>query len=540
MAVKELTPSQLSRAILELKGKPLNLDDYKPFEIIYDVSPDEMTLIAGRQIGKSVSLAASIVSNSLVRSHFSTLYTSPLSQQTSRFSTGYMDPFLNSNIVRKYFLDTSSIKNVFTKSFNNGSMVTLGYAQTEQDSDRIRGIFADALYCDEIQDTSLEAIPILAETLGASDFAYRRYTGTAKTENNSLTTMFKKSNMMEWVVQCKHCNKYTIPADYDTCLKVATCNSEGAGCFHCGKLLDMMTGRWLAAKPQNKDHLGFHLPQLIFPARNKPKKWKEIQNKILTGGYSAQKIANEVFGVPSGVGGRILSVREALACCNPNRTEWDTGFPMDERSITSTYLGVDWSVSGGTKSYTILSVIGFDHLGKCYLLYSQKLDGVDILDQVQRVIQVYRQFQCSMMGSDRGVGVLQGQLMQGTFGRDRVNMINYVSANTVLRWVRQDNYFAADRTRAIDSAILKFKMGKARFETPAWSLSGPFWDDALNVFEEESQSGKRLYRKDQDATDDWLHSIVFANIAYMIAKGEFTFVDNGAVETALSTDNLIT
>jgi len=534
-----LTPSELARAILTLKGKPLNLHDYLPFQIIYDISPPEMTLIAGRQIGKSVSMGASIVSNSLVRPHFNTLYTSPLSQQTSRFSTGYLDPFLNSPIIRRHFIDSGSIKNIFTKSFTTGSTVTLGYAQTEQDADRIRGIFADALYMDEIQDSSIEAIPILAETLGASDYAYKRYTGTAKTENNTLTIMYKRSNMMEWVTKCDHCGKYTIPLDFDTCLKMVECE-EGPGCVYCGKPLDLFKGKWMAAKPNVKNHIGFHLPQVIFPARAKPRKWTEIRDKVLTGGYSAQKIANEVFGVPSGVGGRILSLREAMACCNPSKTQWDEGFPPsgDPRSITTTVIGVDWSVSGSTQSYTIVSVLGFDYMGKCYLLYSQKLDGVDILDQVQRVLELFRKFKCSAIGSDRGVGVLQGQLMQEALGRERVHMINYVTAKNALRWDKADNFYAADRTRAIDMMMILFKMGIHKFETPCWNLMEPFWNDALNVFEEESLAGRRLYRKDPDVTDDWLHSTVFGNIAFMILKGEFTYVEEGAIPGTSSLDEI--
>jgi hypothetical protein len=519
----KLKPSEISRALLTLKGKPLNLDDYKPFEIIYDVSPNEMTLMAGRQIGKSVSLGAAIVANSLVRPHFSTLFSSPLSQQTSRFSTAYLTPFLSSPLIRKHFIDPSDRKNVFSKSFNNGSMVTLGYAETEQDADRIRGVFADALYLDEFQDTSIECAPILAETLGASDYAFKRYTGTAKTETNSLTQKFKQSNMMEWAVKCTHCGKFTLPIDFDVCHKILTLNKEGPGCVYCGGLLDMKTGKWVAAKPSEKDHLGFHLPQVIFPARTKPKKWKELILKSKT--YSIPKLANEVFGCPSGLAGRPLSLKEVMACCNPNRIEFDKEFPKDDRHILHTVLGVDWSVSGGSNSYTVITVLGYDWNGKAYLLYAQRLNGIDILDQVKRVIQLYRQYQCTMIGSDRGVGQLQVELMRNALGHDRVNPVQYVAAKAPLRWDKEGEFFSADRTTSMDTMILKAKIGKTKIETPAWDIMSEFWQDALNIYEEESLNGRRLYRKDEDLCDDWFHSANFANIAHMILKGDFTYVD---------------
>lgn len=521
----QLLPSQLATAILQLKGKPLNLEDYLPFKLIYDINPTKLTLMAGRQIGKSVSLSAMLTVNSILRPHFVSLFISPLAQQTSRFSTAYLDSFFESPIIKKHYIDAKSKKNVFEKTLNTGSRIILGYAQNEQDADRIRGVASDMNLYDEFQDMSLEALPILGETMGASEHAYSRHTGTAKTENNSLTILYKRSNMLEWVVKCPHCAKYVIPIDYDACMKILTAHKDGPGCMYCAKPLDMKTGQWVAAKPSEKDHMGFHLPQIIFPARNKPKKWKELVDKSTDGSYSAQKIANEVFGVPSGVGGRILSLREAMACCNNEKTEWDTKFPHDSRNICMTVVGVDWSVSGSIKSYTQVSVLGYDYNGKAYLLYSQKLDGIDILEQVARVEQLYYQFECSMVGSDRGVGVLQGQLFKQHLGEEKVAMVNYVSAKNALRWDKIGGYYAADRTMNIDTMILKAKIGKTKFETPCWNLTAPFWDDALNVFEEESLSGKRLYRKDPDVTDDWLHSIVFANVAAMVVQGHFVTVD---------------
>lgn len=518
-------PSKLARAILQLKGKPLSLDDYLPFEMVYDVCPTSLTLMCGRQIGKSVSLAAAITANSIARPYFTTLFTSPLAQQTSRFSTQYLEPFVNSPMVRKYFIDSSSKMNVFQRTFSNGSNVTLSYCETESDSDRARGVAADALYCDEIQDMSLEALPVLAETLSASDHGFRRFTGTAKGEANSLTIMFKRGNMMEWIVKCDKCGHYSIPNDLENCLAILN-NPEGPGCIKCGALLDMKKGQWLAAKPHEKDHLSAHLPQFCIPARTTPKKWKELLYKVKT--YSSIKLANEVCGLPVGAGGRPLSLREAMACCNSEKTGFDTGFPHDKRGIICTVLGVDWSVTGSDKSYTVVSILGYDYMGRSYLLYAQKLDGIDILEQVKRVEQLYTQFQCSAIGSDRGVGVLQGQLMKQDLGADRVNMINYVAAKTQLRWDKEGQYFAADRTMNMDTMILKAKMGPSKFETPSWEIMSEFWQDALNIFEEETMAGRRVFRKDEDQTDDWLHSITFANIAYMIVKGDFVYVEANA------------
>lgn len=526
----EILPSKLAQAILTLKGKPLDLTEYKPFELIYDLAPPVLVACCGRQIGKSVSLGAAIISNSILRGFFSTLFVSPLAQQTSRFSSQYLTPFCNSTILRNHFVDSSDTKNVFLKTFNTGSSVTLAYAETEQDADRVRGVAADAMYYDEVQDASLEAIPILEETMAASDFGFRRFTGTAKGEANTLTTLFKRTNMMEWVVKCPHCARYAIPNEFDTCVKILTLNKLGPACPHCSQVLDMKTGRWMAGRPTPlvEGSIGVHIPQFCIPDRGKPEKWKKIVAKALT--YDKNKLANEVFGLPVGAGGRPLSEKQVQAVCNPERREFDTGFPSvdDPRRILYTVLGVDWSVTGSTQSYTVLTVLGFDANGKAYVLYTQRLNGIDILAQVDRVIQVYQQFKCSHMGSDRGVGVAQGQLMQRALGHSLVSMIQYVAARVNLRYDKQGDFFSADRTLAIDIAVIKVKMGPGKIESPCWEVMNPYWVDALHVYEEESVSGRRLYKKDDDAPDDFLHSLTFAFLAQMVHTGQFVYQDRDA------------
>ena len=195
-------------------------------------------------------------------------------------------------------------------------------------------------------------------------------------------------------------------------------------------------------------------------------------------------------------------------------------------------------MTGGTASYTVISVLGYDYQGRCYLLYSQRLNGVDILDQVKRVEELYYKYECSMMGSDRGVGVLQGQLLQGSIGPDRVNMINYVAAKHALRWVADAGYYAADRTQSIDTMILKAKLGRNKIETPCWDLTQEFWNDALALTEEETQSGRRVYRRESGVPDDWIHSMVFGNLAYMVLKGDFQYVDGDALLDDTSTFTL--
>lgn len=523
MSIKDqkLTRAQLATAILQIKGRPLSFNEYLPFIDVYNQYPDEMVLKCGRQIGKSVSLSGALVSNSVATEFFNSLYIAPLSQQTSRFSTGYLDTFMESPLLRKYYRDTSSRKNVFQKSFRNKSTIYLGYAETEADADRIRGVNADLLCVDEIQDVSLDALPVLYETLSASDYAYKRLTGTAKTENNTLEIKWRASNQCEWVMKCD-CGRHVAAYDFETCMVILK-GKNGPACPYCHGTLDVTRGKWVSFNPEVTRSVGLHIPQFIIGARTKPKKWRELQDKIEM--YNPQKLANEVFGLAAGMGGKILTQREAMVCSNPEWTSMDNAWGHDHRGIIQVAVGVDWSVTSAAKSYTVITVLGMDLNGKCYVLYTERLNGVDILDQVRYVMRIAAQFNAQIIASDRGVGVLQCQIMQNEYGRDKVAPINYVAAKVPLRWDGQGQFFSADRTMCIDSVIMKMKQGRDKFETPSWDLMANYWKDALSVHEEETRAGRRIYCKNPDLPDDWLHSVVFANIGLMILRKEFKYIE---------------
>lgn len=513
----QLTTSQIASAILTFKGKKFGLDGYLPFQKLYDVDPPSIVAKCSRQVGKTLSIGAIKTSKCVSKPHFISLYVSPLSMQASRFSTMYLDPFLNSPIVKRHFRDSSSKKNVYEKTLTNGSIMFLSYAETELDADRIRGVAADALSVDEVQDVAYDALPILYETLSASPFSLKRHYGTAKSELNTLELLFKQSNGLEWCIKCEHCGRWSIPWTFEDCLKICS-GKTGPVCVHCGKNLDVTKGTWLAARPDIKNTIGFHIPRFVLGARMVEKKWEELQDSINK--YSPSKLANEVFGLASGIAGRILSQKEAMSCCDSSKTEFDTQWPIDNRSIVSVVMGIDWSVTGGTASYTVISILGYDFMGKCYLLYSERLQGIDILDQVRRAQQLAITFNVQKIGSDRGVGVLQGQLLQQAFGPEKVIMIQYCAAKQRFRYDRQGAFLAADRTQAMDIVFLKMKLGADKFSAPCWNITSTFWSDALSIYEEESLAGRRLYRKDEGAADDWLHSIVFGHLAWMCHVGE--------------------
>lgn len=521
----EASASNIAQALLSLKGKPLSLDNHLPFRTVYDVDPPMVIGKAGRQIGKSVGLSAILVTKGISQNYFNSLYMTPSAIQTKRFSTQYLDQFMDSKLIAKYFRAKDTVKNVFEKSFTNGSRVYLSYAETESDADRIRGIAGDALYFDEVQDISYDALPAIYETLSGSIHRYKRLFGTSKSTANTLEKLWLRSNQLEWIIKCPHCNKHSVPNTFENCFVMCS-GKKGPQCMHCQKTLDVNTGKWVSFAPSIKDCFGFHLPQFLMKANTSERNWTDMYNKIHYSDYGPVKISNEVFGIATDLAGKTLSQKECMMCSNENWENWDTKWVYDSRVISTVVIGVDWSVTGSEKSFTVVSVLGYTPQGKCYVLYSQKLQGIHILDQVDRVLQLYHMYQAQIISSDRGVGVLQVQLMQQKLGHDKVIPVNYVAAKTKLRWDAVGQFLAADRTQAIDNVVMKVRKGRDRIEVPCWKLTSSFWEDALSIYEEENFDGsRRLYRRDPDIPDDWFHSLVFGNIGYQYLTGDFTFTE---------------
>lgn len=518
--------SDFATAILSLKGRNLSFENYKPWKLIYDISPRFMVLIAGRQIGKSVSLGGRSVTQAVAKKFFNSLYVAPFQIQAKRFSNAYLDPFMDSALIKKHYRVGGRVRNVYEKQFNTGSIIYLSYGQDEKDADRIRGIMADQLMIDEVQDVLDSALTPIFEVCSASPYGYKVLSGTAKSTSNILERMWQDTCKFEWVVKCHACGYWNIPDTFASCLAICEL-PHGPSCLRCRKVINMAEGQWVATRPSVKNRLGFHLPQFIMTANTKKEKWCDIYDKVVSmkngGLYSPAKLSNEAFGISTDLAGKTLSVAEVMACCNEEQHTWYETVP--ERHYTHVVLGVDWSVTGSVISFTVVTVTGFLPNGKMDVIYSEKLQGIDILAQIDKVEAIFKKYNCDIIGSDRGVGVVQAQTLQRRLGFKKVVAINYVAAKVSVRYDKPGQFISADRTRALDAVVMKIRQGREKFETPSYQLTKSYWNDALEIFEEETSVGTRVYRHHPEKPDDWIHSIAFANVAYQYATGDFSFID---------------
>ena len=73
----------LAQAVINLKGEPLTLDNYPPMRNIYEDTSREVLLVAGRQVGKSVTLMQNLITNAATIPFFTQIFIAPLREQAA-------------------------------------------------------------------------------------------------------------------------------------------------------------------------------------------------------------------------------------------------------------------------------------------------------------------------------------------------------------------------------------------------------------------------------------------------------------------------
>ena len=162
--------------LFRVKGEPFSLKDRPQFDVLFEKTlyPD-LIIMSGRQLGKSMTLSRSEVFIPLCIPQFQLLYVAPLQEQTRRYSDLYLTEairscplaqMLQSNSMAGKYSDAKIISATGHQTFANGAGIQLTYAKTS--ADRARGIMADMIDFDEIQDQTDETVPIISSMWSVS------------------------------------------------------------------------------------------------------------------------------------------------------------------------------------------------------------------------------------------------------------------------------------------------------------------------------------------------------------------------------------
>jgi len=504
--------------LFRLRGEPYSLENYPQFREMYPSEcPPDTIFMCGRQIGKSMNLSRSEVLDLISIPHFQLLFVAPLQAQTQRYSTLYLREAITScqraNYLQSdaatHLSDGQIVKSVHHQAFGNGSGIQLTYAKTS--SDRARGIFADRIDFDEIQDQLVDNIPIISESLTASDWGLRRFTGTAKTTDNTIEALWQDSSMCEWVMKCSGCNHWNIPnVDGDVLNMI---RSDGVHCVKCGKLLNVRQGQFVPAYPDRMSVFrGLHIPQIVVPAIvEDPVKWSALMRKVLR--LPLPIIMQEVLGISCSIGARLITQEDITRQSVLPSVE---DLQKRLRDYVFTVGGVDWGIAEH-QSFTVHTIIGVKPDGKIDVLWARRFVGFDPDETLKAITQAQRYYGCRMLAADFGVGFDKNVLLERQFGLP-VIQIMYTKQNRLLNYnpILGHHRWTVDKVTALELMFLAIRYGRLQF--PPQDEFKIYTDDLLSPYEELIESGgltHRRFARNPNRPDDFAHALCFATMLAM-------------------------
>ena len=535
--------------LFTMKGEPYSLKDYIQFRELYVTeSPSNILYMCGRQIGKSTNLAKSEVLDCIQIPNFQLVYIAPLQSQAQRYSTLYLKSSIREcSLAAKLqegaiattkdypvALNAEIMKTVTHQSFCNGSGIQLTYAKTS--SDRTRGITADRLDFDEIQDQITDNISIIQESLTNSKWAFTRYTGTAKTVDNLIEHLWRKSSKSEWTMKCSGCNHWNQPTLENNVFEMI--QLKGVVCSKCGKLLDVRGGRWVASdRSLLEEFKGYHIPQIIVPAMYEDrKKWLGIVNKVIE--QPAAAVLQEVLGISADKGARLLTEKNIedakLLPINENPPDVIQHLWQHRARYTHKVMGIDWGIAEQS-SFTVCTVIGIDYTGSVDTLYARKFIGCDPTEILSQLVDIYNKYNCNLCAADFGCGFVYNSLLRTQYGIPVIAM-QYASQNTFVRFnpLFGTSRWVVDRTSALTLCFLGIISKRIKF--PKGRFIDPFKEDLLSLYETiiENPGGpeRRVFRRNPEHPDDFTHALTFACLAgyHAIGDSSLSIVPDGALD----------
>jgi hypothetical protein len=522
-----LTPREFTEFAVNIRGRPIDLGQRPWLHRIYDqpfvVDKEgrhkrKMFMVFGRQCEKSTTIGNTFISLANLIPYLRGLYISASDVQMREFSDERLRAVINDSPrlqrMTRNLAGKAETQNVQTKRWRNQSKILL--RSVYRSADRARGISADLLGVDEIQDIYTDTLPVIEETQFASDLdggPISIYAGTPKTFDNALEFYWSRySTQNEWLIKCPACRHWN-------CVEIDNIGPLGLQCIKCRKPIHPLeSGQWVRLGRSDAEWEGFRVPQpvVLYAYAHKPRvferKWADLLVKKKR--YGRAKFQNEVMARSYDSGTKPVTFEEVRRCCLSDQnflTEADI-----TRSLKSTYTwaGVDWGT--GDESFTVLSIWRYSPRGVFTCLFAKKYEGVeaDADYSVNDIIRWCRRFNVNRIGSDWGFGFMSNARLQKVFGAPKVQTYQHAGKlKEKVRWDKQGMKFITHRTRVLGDIFTLIKRGPVPggIAFPKWEVFEPFANDILSVYQENSERrGELVYDHPRGIPDDFLHTAVYA------------------------------
>ena len=510
----ELYPSEFAQKILRFENQEFTLEGREFFRPFFDFEFPRFLAKCGRQVGKSVTLGAKYIVEATSKPFFKILHVTPTLNQVKVFSTQKLKQFIEfSPIVKKYYMQPrKSVDNVFQKDFSTGSQIILRSAYLT--ADHIRGISADLVGLDEIQDLITDHIPVILETLAGSKYKYQFFTGTPKKFQNPIEDTWNESTKTEYVIKCEHCGKWNIIDENNIGLKGLICNNT-----QCAKSLDVRNGEW-ANMVDDAYFVGIRVPQVLSPTSD----WEDILHKQKS--YSTSKFYNEVLALPYDDASSPFS--EAMLRVASETRAMDTSYDNKTFVGKPMFMGVDWSTysmqENGLESYTVVTIGGFDAKNIFKIVYWKKFKGKEseMTYILSYLLQLVKAFRVKFVGVDWGVGAggINAQLRKNLLSTNsNFDPVLEFSLNgnlkTLIKWDGVGYKFIVNRTQSMTNIISRIREGRIKF--PRFEDWKDEAQDFLNVYQDYNEKKREIYYShEKNKPDDSFHALNFCYLAALI------------------------
>lgn len=493
-------PIGFTETLGTIKGRSFSFAGREHLHAIYYDEHPRVVIVASRQVEKSETVARKMIHTGFVRPYTTITYTAPRSEQVSRFQAERFRGAIRES--KEGVLENSIDATRDAKTAVRLTNRTIFYFGSGwSDGDALRGIPADLVFFDEVQDLTQTAIESIEKSVSHSELQDNDtelngrclYTGTPKqTGTYYQRVLWNMSDQKKWFVRCRACDteqSITMKNIVDDPVRE---NRKYFACLECFDELDRQNGTWLPTKPENKLYSGYHLTQLNMSWISANQIWRDYNT------MDEMTFANEVLGEFFTGQGKPVTYEDVLGCTNHRRD-------MASHAHHPTVLGIDYG--SGTKSKTIITI---GHNGSDDKLVIDFIENTKLVHEelIEHIAQLVRKYSVERIVGDIGYGSYEHSQLRKMFGT-MATACRYVSYsdNPSKRIIKDDGVLHVDRTHSMDKLIDMFK--KRRIDIP-YKTPGKveeFFDHytAIETIFSESQQARKLY--DHKVPDDAFHSL---------------------------------
>ena len=521
--------SKIVGGFLTVDGQPFSFDGREYIKGLYDLVKEypagcrNQIWHTGRQVEKSTSQAAKSIALGIAVPAYKTLYITPRFDQVTVFSQQRFKPMCEDSkkIVGKWVKPSECLWQVGAKQFANGSFYN--FRSCYLTADNSRGISANHLLIDEIQDILSENIPIVeqCQSHSSAELRFRTYAGTPKTNSNVITRRYQNSCQFEWLVKCEGCLHWNY-------LDENVIGPNFFECVRCHKQIYPKLGQWVPARPELLDKCwGFRIPQIMVPFKTH-KDIKDLRDDPQT---SRRQFYNECLGLPYDEGELVLTEKDMADASGAGDGQgmWtaEQAYELARRNVPI-FAGIDYGTAeGSTPSFTVITIGFMNTFEKFQVLYMEKLVGerANLAKQPGYLNRLMRAYGVRWVGADWGFGAPINQRLVEEFGWARANAhhvlmeFQYVKQKNKANWSNKANRYMIDRSQSMSDMIDAIRNKKIVFFS--YEELRPFVIDFTTIYIEfDDYHGTMRY--DHQMPDDCFHSLNYAYSAALQYYGELT------------------